>query len=286
MGVLGLNIKSIILKILNEKKIFIYHFIFILFIINNSNVIHLDDTANIILTSKDGNFEIKGAILSKLIDNFGNAMAFSAGARIAALLLSKHTVALPTKFVVVGSSGIGTAASLKYLSMSAPNAPLQNDFTITAQIPEVVVSAQIKGELPKHPILDFMFGTNIPVKINNVNLVTSNGSPSLTGNVEISPILSEAKKVKVDWSALSPLENNNSLIGYLIDNLNNHLIINIVTVYLLLIVFFIICCKFLLNNNLEIKYLNKIIIFKYPIGIKFNNFIKWYINIFKYSSNI
>jgi hypothetical protein len=110
---------------------------------------------------------------------------------------------------------------------------------------------------------------------------------------DLSPILKEIKKSNPNWGTsesqdviLSPLENeNNQILNFLIDSLTDKFIINVCTVYLLIMLTIIFICKFILNKQIEIKFLNKIKIFNIEIGSKINHLINWYINIWQTSSN-
>ena len=104
-------------------------------------------------------------------------------------------------------------------------------------------------------------------------------------NFTVSPedtakILKELDQLKPDWknqfsdfSINSPLEPDNSLIQFVLDALNNHLIINFITVYLLLMLLFIIICKFTLNKDTKFNRLEK-----YPLGIYFNKLLIKYLS--------
>ena len=79
----------------------------------------------------------------------------------------------------------------------------------------------------------------------------------------------------------SPLESNSSIIQFVLDALNNHLIINFVTVYLLLMLLIILICKFNINKNITFNRLDK-----YPFGTYINKFLTKYISIWQQFGNI
>lgn len=87
------------------------------------------------------------------------------------------------------------------------------------------------------------------------------------------------------FCAWSPLENNDNNVALLIDVIKDHLVLEIIGIYLLFMLGIIFICK-LLRNNLELKFLSNIIIFKWPIGSYIKRFINWYINLWQKSSNI
>lgn len=72
---------------------------------------------------------------------------------------------------------------------------------------------------------------------------------------------------------MSPLENNEKIVTYLIDSLTDNFIINTVTVYLLFMLTLIFICKLLINKNIELKFLTKIKFFNIEIGTKIQNLI-------------
>lgn len=84
-----------------------------------------------------------------------------------------------------------------------------------------------------------------------------------------------------DFPINSPLESNSSLIQFVLDALNNHLIINFITVYLLLMLLIIIICKFILNKDIKFNRLDN-----YPLGIYINKFLIKYISIWQKSGNV
>lgn len=87
--------------------------------------------------------------------------------------------------------------------------------------------------------------------------------------------------ISTDFSINSPLESNSSLTQFALDTLNNHLIINFITVYLLLMLLIIIICKFVLNKDINFNRLEK-----YPLGFYINKFLIKYISIWQKSSNV
>nr|UEX92829.1 hypothetical protein [Marasmius tenuissimus] len=122
---------------------------------------------------------------------------------------------------------------------------------------------------------------------NNLNVDITNNVKTISCSQDFSPIMNEVKKINPDWTSssdkiLSPLEENNQVLNFLIDNLNDIFIINSVTVYLLFIVTLMLTFKFLINKDFQFSFLNKITFFN--IGIKINSFIKWYINLWHKTS--
>lgn len=78
----------------------------------------------------------------------------------------------------------------------------------------------------------------------------------------------------------SPLESNNSLTQFVLEALNNQLVINYVTVYLLLMLLIILICKFILNKDIKFNSLDK-----YPFGIYINKLLTKYISVWQKIGN-
>lgn len=135
-----------------------------------------------------------------------------------------------------------------------------------------------------------LFGRVSTVNLDKYNLnVNINNVKTISCTQDISPIMTQVNKINPDWTCnsdkiLSPLEENNQLLNFLIDNLTNIFIINSVTVYLLFIVTLMLTFKFLINKDFQFTFLNKITFFNIKIGIKINSIISWYINLWHKSS--
>lgn len=116
---------------------------------------------------------------------------------------------------------------------------------------------------------------------NNVNFTVSSEDKA--------KILKELDQQTPDWKndfnfseifINSPLESNNSLTQFVLDALNNHLIINFVTVYLLLMLLIILICKFIFTKDIKFNRLEK-----YPLGIYISKFLIKYISIWQKIGN-
>lgn len=314
LNIFGVKVKQTVIKLITSKIniITLYYFIAILIIITlikyNINIIYLEEVT---VQTKFGKVDvtIKGDVIKYIFNNFGDVAVFTFGARLASVIISKHSMAPLTKIGVSITSGASSLATYNSISMALPENVYQKDSPLTATISLNDVNLTVKSnyELPDHPFLDVFLGTNPTLAFDKsqFELKSFNGNTFLTSNLDLahSPILYSAPKERVmpDWNnsvidltpvanrffiAQSPLEKPETLISFLIEGLTYHFIINFTTIYLLITLTIIFICKFILRKNMEFKFLTKLSIFKWQIGVKINKLLNWYISMWQKSSNV
>jgi hypothetical protein len=296
----GVEIKKNVYKLLNLKLFFIYYFIFIflLIFIIKLNIIYLD-SKDVIVKANVSNVEINvsGKMLSELLSGFGDIAAFGVGARIALAAAAKHQMSVGSKIGISITSGGFTAGGLNILRKANYTSELlEKGVSAKVVLNDVTFSSQVDYNVPQHPILDLFFGTGATFNKEKIKASFKcyeiGDKKIIEVDNDLSPILKEIKKTNPNWGTtdsqdviLSPLENNNEIIDFLIDSLTDLFVMIVGTVYLLLMLTIIFICKIAINKEIEIKFLTKLKIFNIEIGSKINNFINWYINIWQKSSN-
>ena len=293
-GYLGEPLKEFSSYIISPKQnlliILIFFVSFFLIASIKNNIIYLEDKVSITTTIENVKFEISGGLGTKTaLEIAGTTGAFVVGAKIAASLLAKQKIGFYLKQEApVGGTAAGFTATFKLLNRAMPSVPSSVDTVKVETGPIQIVVEEIKST--NQSFVEYLkdsFG--LFNKISKNNLI-NNTSEDLNNefnkfNFTVSPedtakILKELDQLKPDWknqfsdfSINSPLEPDNSLIQFVLDALNNHLIINFITVYLLLMLLFIIICKFTLNKDTKFNRLEK-----YPLGIYFNKLLIKYLS--------
>ena len=106
----------------------------------------------------------------------------------------------------------------------------------------------------------------------NPNLNNNSNTWNIEGNLDLTGlIVKELDKLNPNWKdnfIISPLENSKPLIQFLIDNLTNQLIFNIIIVYLLLMLLIILIGNLLINKDNKFSTLKT-----YPFGFYFSNLL-------------
>lgn len=298
-GYLGDPLKVSFECILHKTQNLLITYIFfvsLILIFFFNNAIYLDDKITITTTIENVKFEISGELIQSCFNNIGSAGVFTVGAKIAASLLAKSKLGLLPKTGIIGGTGLGFTVSFKLLNQTLPSTPSSIE-TITIETGPIELVAELKNKTSADLIVEH-FGIFKNISKNNpVSKISDNFTKDLHNNLNfnITPedtakIIKELNETSPNWrndfilpnfTINSPLESNSSIIQFVLDALNNHLIINFVTVYLLLMLLIILICKFNINKNITFNRLDK-----YPFGTYINKFLTKYISIWQQFGNI
>lgn len=266
-----------------------YYFIFIsvafLIIKLNINYVYLDTIINIQLG--ETHFELHGDYIQQVATYFGDVAAFSIGARLAFALLAKSGGAnMPSKIGIMVGSGVGHMAAFNVMRNS--NQYLNGMTNVPANVSgalninEAHITVQQNA---RFPYLSNLLGNNIsgyytPMQPSTIHHYTyevqgikihSNFQLSTTElysqlrrqgyNPNFGQIQSNVLNPDT-FTIQSPLEENSRLVSYLLENLNYHLILASTTLYLLMMLSLILITKFYFVSNVNIGFLNSLIIYK------------------------
>ena len=298
-GYLGDPLREFFNFILYKKQniliILIFFVCLILTTYLTKNVVYLDDKISVTTTIENVKFEISGELVKSCFNNIGAVGDFTVGAKIATSVLAKTKTGILPKTGLIGGTGLGLTASFKLLN--------QTLFPTPSSIETVIVEANPIGVVTKvnnktsSDLISEQFGIfkNLS-KNDSINKIPENFTKDLQNNINFTTSSEDTAKfvmeldpqtpnwreqfVLSDFPINSPLESNNSLVQFMLDALNNHLIINFVTVYLLLMLLIILICKLMLNKEIKFNRLEKL-----PLGIYINNFLIKYISIWQKSGN-
>lgn len=284
LGYFGKNLRNKFYNLITQRKnlmtilIFIISFIIIYYL---NNPILLDD--NITITTKIEGNEIKlsGETINALFYQLGSAGVFAAGARIAASLVVKQPLSIlpKTGLIAAGASGLTVTYRLLFNNHLPNNNGLSSIKTGPMEIKiEGITLEQVKSSQSASNFLKEHFGTsNLNMKPLNIGN-TPNLNPGGTSRT-----IQELEKFNPDWRDTfinSPLESDKVLYQFVLDTLNNNLILHFISTYLLLMLLIIFLAKIILINS-DFKFLDKLFI---------NNTLKVliikYISIWQKSNNI
>ena len=278
LGYFGNNIKNRFKNLITQRKnlmtvlIFIICFIIIHYL---NNPVYLED--NMIITAKiEGNAkQFSGETINAIFYQLGTAGVFTAGARIAASLVAKQPLSLLPKFGVVAAGASGLTVTYRLINNSLPsnnNTGSINTGPIEIKI-EGITLEQVKSNQNTKNFLNEHFGIN-NLRLDNFNLNQLNieNIPNLNlGGT--SRTIQELNKINPNWRDTfinSPLESDKILYQFVLDTLNNNLILHFISTYLLIMLLIILITKLNLTNSkfnfLEKLNLNKtlkILIIKY-----------------------
>ena len=113
----------------------------------------------------------------------------------------------------------------------------------------------------------------------------SSNIPDIQGSLEdTSKVISELDRLDTNWRDMfihSALEPESKLTGFFLEQLNLHVVINSVSIYLLVMLLIIFVSKFIFSPDTQISSLNK-----YYLGRLFNKFFISYLKIWQTSGNI
>jgi hypothetical protein len=207
LGYLGKDFKEKFNYLLINRVTLISILYFILIIIINfyiqTCVIYLDE--NVILTTNIKNSEIilSGDMLKIILDNFGSAGVFIAGAKIAASLLTKHPMGIASKIGIIGNTGVGFTIGYKIINKSIPS-NIGNTSNISIETGPI----EIKLEGIKYAsnvnntefknLLDKYFG--ISKSLSNINYnerfnINTNTLEIISNREQTSKVISELDKI-------------------------------------------------------------------------------------------
>ena len=252
--------------------VFIVSFILIY---SMNNPILLDD--NIVITTKiDGNaIQFSGETINALFYQLGSAGIFAAGARIAASLVAKQPLSILPKAGVIAAGASGLTITYRLLNSCLPN---NNNLGSVKTGPieikiEGITLQQIKSDPNAYNFLkEQLMGNNL--RLDNFSLKPFNLRNTQNLNLgETSRTIQELDKFNPDWRDAfinSPLESDKVLYQFVLETLNNNLILHFISTYLLIMLLIIFIAKLILINSnfnfLEKFHLNetlKLIIVKY-----------------------
>jgi hypothetical protein len=295
LGYLGKDFKEKLKIFLVNRITLISILYFILIIIINfyvqTSVIYLD--GDVVLTTNIKNSEIilSGDMLNLILDNFGSAGVFIAGAKIAASLVTKHPIGILSKVGIIGGTGVGFTVGYKIVNKSIPNS-FENMSNISIETGPIEIKLEgIKyasnvSNTEFKSLLDKYFG--ISKSISNLNYnenfnINTNTLEIISNREQTSKVISELDKTNPNWRYIfinSPLESDNPIIKFILDSLTNNLILNFICIYLLIMLLIILIIKFILSSNINFDRLNK-----YPLGNYINRFLVKFISIWQKSNN-
>ena len=282
LGFLGKDLKSIFNHIIYKyPNLFIFLIFIVSFIILvclKQNVIFLEEEKVVVTTTlKEGTFVISGELLNSIFTNLGSAAVFSAGAKIAASLVAKHPMHLLPKTGIIGGTAAGFTATFRLVNHYTPGPVSGGDSIVhTGPVEIKVEGIQTRNNQGIRDIIQNNFGnishtSQMKSHISFKEEVISN-IHTITGNLnETSKVISELEKVDPHWRDKfihSPLEINTSLTKFVLEVLNDHLLLNFIIIYLLIMLLLIFISKFVLNKNTKFNNLNK-----YPLGNLINKFL-------------
>lgn len=296
---LGNPLREFSYFILYKKQNLLIKFIFVisLFLIFylNKNIFYLEDKVSITTTIENVKFEISGDLIKSSFNGAGAAGAFVIGAKIASSLLVKPKIGFLPKTGMIGGTAYGfTAIKLLDQTLSSSSSSVGTVIIETAKIEIAVKNNNLTNKSVYGYFVD-SFGNFKKISKNSTDNTPTNLTKELNNNnytaspEDTAKFLKELDEQNSNWRESffgsdnfinSPLESNNSLIQFVLDALNNHLIINFITVYLLLMLLIIIFCKFILNNDIKFNRLEK-----YPLGTYINKFLIKYISIWQKIGN-
>lgn len=262
LGILGKNLKIILNNLLDININLISIFSFFVFILLKFyfgfNVIYLDSSDYVVTTTLyNSKIEINGEILRILAENFGSAGVFVGGARIAAMLLSKHPMGLLPKVGVCG--GVGTGFAIYYKTIVNPifsSSSIGNSSASVSISPVKITLEKITPNDSNSNLRELLskslgLGDQNNLSYFNLNFISEykGGKLYLYGNDNISKskIISALDKSNPDWRDSfihSPLDDN--LILSIMDILSNNLLLNFITLYLLIMLLLL-----LLSNKIK-----------------------------------
>jgi hypothetical protein len=299
LGALGLQLRTILNDLLEKRIYLIPIFSLLIFITMKyySNIIFLDPDEITVSTTIDNiNFQISGEALTQIYRNIGSASVFAVGARIAAGLVAKHPMGLIPKVGTIG--GVGSLFTINYriimdsfnqeISQSHGNVSISGPVKITlgkiehldknSNISELITSAFN----PERSMLGD-YSTRLQFKKETIYNIWKNKNEILLSDSNIidnSKILKTLDQYNPNWKdsfISSPLEPTD----YIINTLNNNLMLDYIILYLLFMLLIILSCKFVIREDIDSNSIKK-----YLFIDSLSNLIKKYITIWKKSSNI
>ena len=201
LGYLGdiirVKFNSLLETNLNLLNLFIFIISLMLMFYLNKNIIYLDE--NVVLTTKIDNstFIISGEAINTIFNNLGSAGVFSAGARIAASLVSKSKIGLLPKVGIIGSTGAGFTATYRIVTNATSATQINNNqFSLETGPIEITIEnlKTVKDSGDTITLLTKLFGVSPNYKL-NLSEQLVNGTRKITDGGEVtSKILEELDK--------------------------------------------------------------------------------------------
>nr|UEX92945.1 hypothetical protein [Marasmiellus scandens] len=308
--VFGSKIYSLLIEISKTKynaflffiNYFVFVYILILVLKYNINIIYLDEVSvNVTVNGVDAN--ISGDILRLIKETFGDVVVFTTGSRLAYLIVSKNSgLGIGPKIGITLFSGAGGVLSYRIVDRVSSRNSVSNPVILNGELRVENIHFQATGnyEIEKHPVLSYLFGMNKSCSINNVDK-TFTVSKNIDGISTLKEVSSSNSKGVIeslsennpDWASKfhnfklnSPYEDETGIISLIIDNLSDHLSLTIISIYLLLMLLLIFICKLVLSNDLYLKRISNLKLFKGYVGSKISKFLIWYISIWQKSSSV
>jgi len=288
LGYFGNNLKIRFQNLITQRKnlmtilIFIISFI-IIYSLNNP--ILLED--NIIITTKiEGNeIQFSGETINALFYQLGTAGVFTAGARIAASLVAKQPLSLLPKAGIIAAGASGLTVTYRLINCYLPSS--KGSGSVKSGPMEIKIEGitleQVKSNQGASNFLKEYFGTS-NLNLDNLNMKPLNfrNTPNLNPG-GTSRTIQELDKFNPNWRDIfinSPLESDKVLYKFVLDTLNDNLILHFLSIYLLLMLLIIFLAKLILINS-DFNFLEK-----FYINNTLKSLIIKYISIWQKSNNI
>ena len=208
LGVIGINLRLCLNKLLNRYINLIPIFSFIVFILLkfylSFNVIFLDSKDVIVTATLDNaSFIMSGDVLKLIFENLGGAAVFATGARIAASLMVKHPMGVFPKIGVIGGTGVGYTI-LYRMSMESMGSSISNSSASVSVKP-----VHIKLETVANTTFD---GNSINSLVNNLGLQNKSqlNRFSFTESSSSDSIFLQSKNDHSNSQIISALDQQNS----------------------------------------------------------------------------
>jgi len=296
-GLFGSILRDQFSLLLKEQSIVLYIvpfflFLVILFYIEN-NILYLDSTKpiNINANISDIDVELTGVFFNTVFSNLGAAGVFAASAKIAAALVSKHPMSLPSKIGVIGGLSTGFTATFKIINASFTNS--SSTYTLPrgiAKLKIVVNEIELKnpeGSDTKNLLKNWLENTNYSNKQFSINELKDK-IEIFANKDESSKFISELNKNDPNWADKfinSALENgdvlNLAFKEYIIEILTTNILLHLVMMYLLFMLIIIYTSKIILEKKINFDKLKE-----YPLGKMTHYILIKLINIWRLNADI
>nr|UEX92979.1 hypothetical protein [Paramarasmius palmivorus] len=244
---------------------------------------------------------IKGELIRVLSDNLSQTFTFIAGARIAAMLISKHSMGFLPKWGIISLGGAGLSLQYRILSNFWPPTVNNSGEIIVAGPTQIEAKEMVKtkSESESNAFKLAFNSSQFEIKPDSLSNKNPMSLKFLLDKQEWKAGLSvtkEVEKVSVDWTKPSPLTepdyklNLDSFIKcpldsnelFILEMLNNSLLLECIKICLIIILIIILLCKLLVNSkSIEIKFLNK-----YLLGRFINTLLFRYVNTWQKSNSV
>ena len=296
-GIFGCKLKDQFSLLFKEQSIILYIVPFFLFLVlllySEYNIIYLDSIKPVNISAKidDVDVELTGAFFNTVFSNLGAAGVFAASARIAAVLVSKHSMNLPSKIGVIGGLSSGFTATFKLINYNFQNTSVQ------ATLPSGLVKLKIvvneielknpEGLDTKNLLKNWLENTNYSNKHFTINELKDK-IEILANKDESSKIISALNKNDPNWADKfinSALENgeilNIAIKEDIINILTTNIFLHLVMMYLLFMLIVIYTSKIILEKKINFDKLKE-----FPLGEYIHYIFIKLINIWRLNADI